>query len=665
MILLAAASGLTGVLVLLAALGATAALVEIAWRRRDASREPSWVTGFDALARSNRVPLAAVGGKAMHLARLVRVGAPVPHGVVLTSRFVGEIVGAGGPGKKVEGVWGALPAPARHELDAFLRASKGKLVVRASFTDPASKNSYAGVFPAVRDVPPEPDAVVAAVLALVGSADDAVAREYRKRRGSDGLLGRAVIVQEQLDADVIGTVSSRGPGGRADSVTFDVTRRRSPVRSYRYDLLDGRATPLVHDADFATPPWMHRMALLAVTLEETFGAAVAVDFAIDGREVSVLGANGRPAPDQKTWVHGAPLEASSERYATFAQELRGNVAVVREALREMLARAGAPAVVREEEVRYVEGAIYVDMEVLRRALARLGSDVLLSGGLLATMRAIAPVHERALPALPETTELGADAWQRLKTWHAEHLAPAARVRLELLARKWLIDELLRVLDPPGSGDRRGHPALRFLLARRAKECRAEAERQRTVLERAEAELGSAVARLVARGAVAWNAMFKGDRHLHASFEELDRWHADAPGRDALEAQWNARRKAFERRKDQPIAPRVHRPALADEASLDRGLGIVSGTATGPVVLVSGRDVRAKPGSVLVFADARAELCPHVYDAAGIVLLTGGLLSPVAALAGELGVPTVLAASARTLPAGRPATIDGTLGTIAR
>jgi phosphoenolpyruvate-protein kinase (PTS system EI component) len=61
-------------------------------------------------------------------------------------------------------------------------------------------------------------------------------------------------------------------------------------------------------------------------------------------------------------------------------------------------------------------------------------------------------------------------------------------------------------------------------------------------------------------------------------------------------------------------------------------------------------------------DGRSEFCPHLFEARGVVLLSGGFASPVALLAAELSLPTVLCSAARTL-ATADVSIDGTSGTI--
>jgi phosphohistidine swiveling domain-containing protein len=511
-----------------------------------------------------------------------------------------------------------------------------------------------------------------------------VGREYRKRRRAASSAARAVLLQRQIDAEIAGTIASRGPSGRADSVTVDFARRRSPSRSYRYDLVEGTAVPLAGDDLTETPAWLHRLAAFAVLLEREFGGPVHVEFAIENGAPYLLDVRVVSAPERKTWLHARPLDVSDTRSPTFAQDLRGGLPLVQKVLSGLLVRAGMKGTVQESEVRYADGLVYFDAEVLRRIIARLAGDVLLRGGLRSTLRSIAPVRKRPLPRVPQINEVTASAWQELRAWHDKHLLGAAHVRLELVAREWLIRTLLRLIDGTGSSreERRGHPALRFLLARRVREAAAEADRQRTVLEQAEAELGSAVARVLARGAEGWNAMFKGDRHLHASLEEIDAWHVDVASRDNLEAQWKTRREAFDARKDQEMVLRVHRPDLPPEPPRQklesvsiparsgsrslppemRGLGVVAGKARGPLVLLSPTSRGGSAGAIIALQDGRSEFCAHVFDARGVVLLSGGLASPVALLAAELSVPTVLCTAARTL-ATADVSIDGTSGTI--
>ncbi len=677
-----------GGLVLAALLVAAVWVAERAFRSAETRRVPVWACRLDVLGRSEGVRIETVGGRAVSLGRLARLGVPVPDGIVLTSELVERIRLAAGGEQDIERVWRVLPSPARRELDAFLDGAKGKVVVRASFTDHGPKHSYAGVFPSVRDVDPgSREALIASILSVLGSSDDAIGREYRRRRGAGPGVARAVVVQRQIDGEVAGAMVSRGPSAMADSVIVDVARRRSPLRSFHYDLVEGKAAPLGFEDSAGTPAWMHRLAVLAVTLEAEFGGPVKVEYAVEDGQPYVLDVRRITVPERKTWVHARPLDASTERMVPFALELRGGLPLVRRVLERMLERAGAAGPVREDEVRYADGLVYVDAEVVRRALARLGADVLLSGGLTATLRSTAAVKPRPLPSVPTVTEITKDAWPELRAWHGEHLLGAASVRLELVAREWLIHTLLRLVDGDGTSKeaRRGHPALRWLLRRRVRQASDEAERQRGVLEKAEAELGSAVARVLARSAGGWNAMFKGDRHLHATLDEIDRWQAEPGAREALETEWRSRGVAFDRRKDQPMMARVHRPALPEQpadavpvtgpmsiapgrtssrAKVPKlaGVAAAGGIGKGPLVLLAGHEPGKGEGAIIALAEMRPELSAEVYDARGVVLLSGGLASSVVELAAELGVPAVLCPGARGF-ATEDVTIDGSTGTV--
>lgn len=674
---------LAGLALFLLLLGAGAAF-EWLVRRRQATKSPGWLLTLDELAPIESPRLAEVGGKAILLSRLQKLGAPVPGAIVLTTALVNDMIAIAN-GRSLDKVLPALPKEARRALDVFLAQAKGKLVARASFTEQGGPHSYAGVFPAARDLDPgDRERLVAAVLGLVNASEDAVGREYRKRRRAASSAAKAVLLQRQIDAEIAGTIASRGPSGRADSVTVDFARRKSPSRSFRYDLVDGTTAALAGDELAETPAWMHRLAAFAVLLERELGGPVHVEFAIENDAPYVLDARLVAAPERKAWIHARPLDAAGTRLPTFAQELRGGLPLVRKTLEDLLARAGGEPKVAEGEVRYADGLVYLEAEVLRRIFAALASDVLLRGGLGVTLRSIAPVRKRPLPRVPQVTEITASAWQELRAWHGKHLLGAAQVRLELVAREWLIRTLLRLIDGTGSSndERRGHPALRFLLARRVREAAAEAERQRTVLESAEEELSSAVARVLARGAEGWNAMFKGDRHLHAALADLDAWHQDPTRREALEAEWKTRREAFDSRKDQPTVPRVHRPELPAEPPRQRlesmsipvrsgtrslppemrGLGVVAGTARGPLVFLQNAARGTSAGAIIALQDGRSEFCAHLFEARGVVLLSGGLASPVALLAAELSLPTVLCTGARTL-ATADVSIDGTSGMI--
>jgi phosphohistidine swiveling domain-containing protein len=68
--------------------------------------------------------------------------------------------------------------------------------------------------------------------------------------------------------------------------------------------------------------------------------------------------------------------------------------------------------------------------------------------------------------------------------------------------------------------------------------------------------------------------------------------------------------------------------------------------------------------VVVVPDARPELALSVLRSKGLVIAGGGLLSPLALLARELGIPTVACVRRvpiQRFPRGAHASIDGSLG----
>lgn len=75
--------------------------------------------------------------------------------------------------------------------------------------------------------------------------------------------------------------------------------------------------------------------------------------------------------------------------------------------------------------------------------------------------------------------------------------------------------------------------------------------------------------------------------------------------------------------------------------------------------------RAGPGAVLVVAELRPELAPHLSQLAGLVAETGSPLAHLAILAREAGVPTVVALSGATstVEDGQAVEVDGDAGTL--
>ncbi|MFO0571693.1 MAG: hypothetical protein U0263_39075 [Polyangiaceae bacterium] len=217
--------------------------IEKLWRARDARLAPRWLIEIDTLARSTRVPLESVGGEAMSLARAAALGVSVPDSVVLTSELVEQWMTGVRKARPGVDATTLLPAVARRQLHAFLhRAAGGKITVRPSFGGDDAAQTYPGVFVSARDIDPERvDLLVKAIVRVVDSGYGVAAAEYRQRLRIAAPLKRAVVLQRQVEADVVGSAQSRGLDGRGDSVLMDFGKPRSATTSVSFDLIDGSA----------------------------------------------------------------------------------------------------------------------------------------------------------------------------------------------------------------------------------------------------------------------------------------------------------------------------------------------------------------------------------------------------------------------------------------
>jgi phosphohistidine swiveling domain-containing protein len=153
------------------------------------------VVSLDELARAPR-PVALVGGKAAHLARLVAAGVAVPAGWVLTTAAH------------------ALPEPGREAAIAALRervhAVPGLWAVRSSATIEDRPGAAApGIF--VSRVGVAASELGAAVRAVWASSEAPLVRAYAEARGIER-IGMAVVVQPAIAGELAGVAYTRLPG---------------------------------------------------------------------------------------------------------------------------------------------------------------------------------------------------------------------------------------------------------------------------------------------------------------------------------------------------------------------------------------------------------------------------------------------------------------------
>lgn len=252
-----------------------------------------------SLAEARTLDTAAVGGKALGLARLVELGLPVPPAVVVPTDVHARWRARG---EFEEGDWRALADAARELGDP--------LAVRSSAADEdAAGKSAAGQYESVMGVRGL-DGLVAAVEECYRAVDSGRARAYRGE--GDGAM--ALVVQREVPSDRAGVGFSvdpvtgddsavlleaafgHGEGVVAGTVTPDRYRvqRASAAVSARVAekrvAADGRGAvvelPLARrTARVLRDDEARRIAELVLEAERGFGTAVDVEFCLSGREL--------------------------------------------------------------------------------------------------------------------------------------------------------------------------------------------------------------------------------------------------------------------------------------------------------------------------------------------------------------------------------------------
>lgn len=249
----------------------------------------------------DRIEAQPVGGKAAGLARLIRLGLPVPPGFVL--------LGAGRNGD-------ALPA---RLFEAYRELGAPPVAVRSSAAgEDGAADSFAGQYDTVLNVAGD-DALEAAVWQCLRSARSRRARAYGARRGPaqvdrerPGSGDMAVIVQQMVDARAAGVVFTvDSVTGRRDRLVVDA------VEGLGEALVSGHAAPdhyaldsrdrvarqeLVGDRPILTPSQLGRIAREARAAERAAGHPMDLEWALDregrlfwlqARPITTLGADPR------------------------------------------------------------------------------------------------------------------------------------------------------------------------------------------------------------------------------------------------------------------------------------------------------------------------------------------------------------------------------------
>lgn len=658
----------------------------------------AWLDGPEA------VDASLVGAKAANLAVAAGAGMDVLPGFVITTEWTRRL--ASGVPPTLHAAWASI-------TDGGERA----VVVRSSSVlEDGAASSMAGRFESVLDVRGWTE-FLAAARAVVASG------------GVAGDAPMAVLVQPMLVADIGGVLFGADPvTGRRDrlivaAVDGGPDRLVSGlVEGTHYQLgRHGRLHAVEGQGPRLGPRIRQRLARLAARAERVFGGPQDIEWATD-REGRLMLLQSRPV----TTLEGASGEVTGPRLGPgpVAETLPGVLSELeqdlwvdplRVGLAESLILAGAATRHRIDAspvVTVVDGQVAADLDLLgvrarksfwRRLDPRPPARRVAAAWRVGRMRAAAPLLAEdllastdrlllevpSLDGLDEAQLVGVLERSRalLVALHgqevlaglllgaaAESATTAAGAALAALAsgRAAGLDDaeivarepvVLALLAPRVGGDLSPLAAIDATLApatvRHADDdgsLHREALRLRgrwvqELMARAAMRLGELLAR---RGDLARAELV---RHLRLA--ELVDVVAGRPAPAGLPGRAAAGTFA-------PL-PGVFRLTTAGVPVAVRGEenGRGAGGGRGVGIVVHGVDPAPPPGAVLVVRTLDPGLAPHLPRLGGLVAETGSVLSHLAILAREYGVPTVVGIDDAThrLPAGAVAFVDGTTGDV--
>jgi phosphohistidine swiveling domain-containing protein len=242
--------------------------------------------------------LPHTGGKGANLARLVRLGVPVPPGfVVTTDSYRATIVKNGLLGAEPEVLRARLPEAeiptdiARAVIEGYKRLGAGAVAVRSSATaEDLPDASFAGQHDTLLDVTGS-DALLAAVRSCWASLWSPRAVDYRARQGWDGAgLALAVVVQVMVPAEWAGVLFTVDPvTGSNDRILIEAVAGLgeslvSGQASGKRQTLDKVSLRRVEGQDPLPEGVAAELGRLATTIEVAFGGPQDIEWAhADGR----------------------------------------------------------------------------------------------------------------------------------------------------------------------------------------------------------------------------------------------------------------------------------------------------------------------------------------------------------------------------------------------
>lgn len=150
---------------------------------------------------------ARFGGKAAQLGQALRAGLPVPPGFGLSSSFVSRLVAED-------------PAAKADLVRAFLGLGRPVAVRSSAIGEDSAGASFAGQHETVLNVR-TPEALLAAVARVDGSARTGAALGYRQKLGLTLEPRMGVVVQALVEADCSGVLFTRNPLSGADERTIE------------------------------------------------------------------------------------------------------------------------------------------------------------------------------------------------------------------------------------------------------------------------------------------------------------------------------------------------------------------------------------------------------------------------------------------------------------